>query len=243
MNTNRATDWFRQAASTAYHANKPPNPNSRTLVPHSLQLNTSSATTPSLSSTIPPRRNSFPSRLPLPPRQTFDDIEGVAESSGSSRSLENIPVETGLQTNDWEHVVTMYMTGEGTPDGRPLRDLTRGDGRRVEDRKLLEKRRTIGKTYARLGRDLFERTIGYKVEGNYRRKQRMYLVIARCRVISQLCRNGTTLPTDPDELTELIERKLSEKAARKRAPGERAPMSLLCDAAEAADRQNRFQLG
>lgn len=41
----------------------------------------------------------------------------------------------------------MYITGEGTTDGVPLREIARGDGRLVEDRNLLEKRRTIGKTF------------------------------------------------------------------------------------------------
>lgn len=114
--------------------------------------------------------------------------------------------------NDWEHVVAMYLTGEGTPDGRPLRDITRGDGRRVEDRKLLEKRRTIGKTYEKLGRDLFEKSIGYKQDGKYRRKQKMYHVIARCRIVNALRKAGDPFPNDPDDLTALIDRKLIEKA-------------------------------
>lgn len=114
--------------------------------------------------------------------------------------------------NDWEHVVAMYLTGEGTPDGRPLRDITRGDGRRVEDRKLLEKRRTIGKTYEKLGRETFEKSLGYKQDGKYRRKQKMYHVIARCRIVNALRKAGEPLPSDPDELTALIDRKLLEKA-------------------------------
>jgi len=120
--------------------------------------------------------------------------------------------ESGLMMNDWEHVVSMYLTGEGTPDGRPLRDITRGDGRRVEDRKLLEKRRTIGKTYEKLGRQVFEKSIGYKQDGKYRRKQKMYHVIARCRIVNALRKAGDPLPADPDELTALIDRKLVEKA-------------------------------
>lgn len=125
--------------------------------------------------------------------------------------------------NDWEHVVAMYLTGEGTADGRPLRDIIRGDGRRVEDRKLLEKRRTIGKTYERLGRELFERAIGYKLEGKYRRKQKMYHVIARCRIVNGLRKANEALPTDADALTALIDQRLLEKAsaadALRRRPG------------------------
>lgn len=172
-------------------------------------------------------------RLSLPPLSSLSDADGsIAGSSTSSPSRSHDPRFAGpeLQANDWEHAVAMYITGEGTADGVPLRDIARGDGRRVEDRKLLEKRRTIGKTYVRLGRGLFERTIGYKIEGNHRRKQRMYLVIARCRVISQLCRNGSPIPTNPDELSKLIENKLAEKAARKHSPERRGSLSFLYDA-------------
>lgn len=115
--------------------------------------------------------------------------------------------------NDWERVVAMYMTGAGAPDGKPLRDIKRGCGTRVDDRKLLEKRRTIGKTYERLGRVAFERAIGYTNDRGQRRKQRMYQVIARCRVVSKLYKTGEALPDDPDKLAELIEKRLAEKVA------------------------------
>lgn len=139
---------------------------------------------------------------------------GASNSSSLSRSpsRRRSGPESELMMNDWEHVVQMYLTGEGTPDGRPLRDITRGDGRRVEDRKLLEKRRTIGKTYERLGKELFERSIGYKMDGKYRRKQKMYHVIARCRIVNGLRKAGEPLPTDAEQLTALIDQRLIEKA-------------------------------
>ncbi len=139
---------------------------------------------------------------------------GASNSSSLSRSPSRRRggPESELMMNDWEHVVQMYLTGEGTPDGRPLRDITRGDGRRVEDRKLLEKRRTIGKTYERLGKELFERAIGYKMDGKYRRKQKMYHVIARCRIVNGLRKAGEPLPTDAEQLTALIDQRLIEKA-------------------------------
>lgn len=119
--------------------------------------------------------------------------------------------------NDWEHVVAMYMTGQGTPDGRPLKNLTKNDGTRVEDRKLLEKRRTIGKTYEKLGKALFEHAIGYKIDENtgLRKKQKMYHVIARCRVVNAIRKEGGHLPTDPDCLERLISQRIAQKSEMK----------------------------
>lgn len=115
--------------------------------------------------------------------------------------------------NDWEHVVAMYLTGQGTSDGRPLRSLTKNDGSRVEDRKLLEKRRTIGKTYEKLGKALFEHAIGYKIDENtgLRKKQKMYHVIARCRVVNAIRKEGGQLPADPDDLERLITQRIAQK--------------------------------
>ncbi len=95
----------------------------------------------------------------------------------------------------------------------------------MEDRKLLEKRRTIGKTFEKLGRPLFEAAIGYKMEGKYRRKQKMYHVIARCRVVNGLRKSGEELPMDAVKLTALIDRKMQEKATRNAMLSEIPPTS------------------
>lgn len=121
------------------------------------------------------------------------------------------------QANDWEVVVDMYRTGRGTEDGVALKLITKGDGRRVADRKLLEKRRTIGKTYECLGADRFEAAIGYKYENGVRRKQKMYHVISRCRVVNAMRKAGETIPKDHDKLTGLIDERLAEKEAQKEA--------------------------
>lgn len=164
-----------------------------------------------------------------------------AQQHLSQQQVKKGPVAVGRQTNesellnnDWEHVVNMYMTGEGTQDGRPLREITRGDGRRVEDRKLLEKRRTIGKTFEKLGRPLFEAAIGYKMEGKYRRKQKMYHVIARCRVVNGFRKVSEDLPTDPVKLTALIDQKMHEKAMRGAAAAEAAANAAASAAAGGA---------
>lgn len=138
-----------------------------------------------------------------------------------------------LQALDWEYVVKMYLTGEGTVDGRPLRDMKRGSGagsgnsagaasenvgqERSVDRKKLEKQKTVGKTFEALGRETFEKAVGYKYEGNSRRKQRMYQVIARCRIISGMRKQGEPIPEDADELAALIDRRLYRKEAAKRS--------------------------
>jgi hypothetical protein len=113
--------------------------------------------------------------------------------------------------NDWEHVVAMYMTGHGTPDGRPLKSIAKGLGHKVEDRKLLEKRRTIGKTYETLGKERFERAIGYTQESGEKRKRKMYHVIARCRVVNAIRKSNGELPDDPVELDNLISYHVSLK--------------------------------
>ena len=121
------------------------------------------------------------------------------------------------QSNDWEVVFEMYTTGKGTEDGIALKSITKGDGRRVADRKLLEKRRTIGKTYERLGGKRFEAAIGYKWENGIRRKQKMYHVINRCRVVNAMHKNGEQIPEDCDELTALIDQRIAAKEAIKEA--------------------------
>jgi hypothetical protein len=113
--------------------------------------------------------------------------------------------------NDWENVVAMYLTGKGTPDGCPLRSIAKGDGHKVEDRKLLEKRRTIGKTYEKLGKECFERAIGYTYETGEKKKRKMYHVIARCRIVNAIRKANAEIPEDPAELDSLISHHLSLK--------------------------------
>lgn len=121
------------------------------------------------------------------------------------------------QSNDWEAVVEMYTTGKGTEDGVALKMITKGDGRRVSDRKLLEKRRTIGKTHECLGAERFEAAIGYKWENGVRRKQKMYHVISRCRVVNAMRKAGESIPMDFAKLTALIDERIAEKEALKEA--------------------------
>lgn len=121
------------------------------------------------------------------------------------------------QSNDWEAVVEMYTTGKGTEDGVALKMITKGDGRRVSDRKLLEKRRTIGKTYECLGVERFEAAIGYKWENGVRRKQKMYHVISRCRVVNAMRKAGESIPADVGELTHLIDERIAHKELLKEA--------------------------
>lgn len=121
------------------------------------------------------------------------------------------------QSNDWEVVVDMYQTGKGTEDGVALKMITKGDGRRVADRKLLEKRRTIGKTYECLGAERFEAAIGYKWENGVRRKQKMYHVISRCRVVNAMRKAGEPIPMEHEKLTGLIDERIAEKEAQKEA--------------------------
>ena len=73
--------------------------------------------------------------------------DGAGEPSGAVHAGAVDRTGDEAQSNDWEVVVDMYTTGRGTDDGVALRLITKGDGRRVADRKLLEKRRTIGKTF------------------------------------------------------------------------------------------------
>jgi hypothetical protein len=132
-----------------------------------------------------------------------DRLQHTDERHQSLPDLENM--------NDWEHVVAMYMTGHGTPDGRPLRSIAKGHGHKVEDRKLLEKRRTIGKTYEILGKERFERAIGYTHESGEKRKRKMYHVIARCRIVNAIRKANGDLPEDPVDLDNLISYQISLK--------------------------------
>lgn len=127
------------------------------------------------------------------------------------------PIVDDVASNDWEAVVDMYLTGRGTSDGVALKAITKGDGRRVSDRKLLEKRRTIGKTYESLRRAAFEYAIGYRTENGIRRKQKMYHVISRCRVLNAMRKMGEPIPTDPVTLHAVIDTRLREKELVKEA--------------------------
>lgn len=166
-----------------------------------------------------------------PPRESIDNGLTIARQK-RSKSLSHIlgsPVneesnsnsfsgsESGgsgvLALNDWESIVSMYLTGAGTHDGKALKELRRGEGSQGGDRKILEKRRTVGKAFEKLGRPLFEETIGYKQQENgTRKKQKMYIVIARCRALNQLVKRGVYLPTDAVELNNVIDAQILEKS-------------------------------
>lgn len=141
-------------------------------------------------------------------------ISGVGTGSVRTVGVRNVEES---HSNDWEAVVNMYTTGRGTEDGVALKMITKGDGRRVADRKLLEKRRTIGKTYEWLGRERFEGAIGYKWENGVRRKQKMYHVISRCRAVNAMRKNGDQIPGDVNQLTMLIDEHIAKKEAMKEA--------------------------
>jgi len=112
------------------------------------------------------------------------------------------------QLNDWESIVSMYYTGKGTLDGKPLKFLRRGEESLGVDRKTLEKRRTLGKVYDTLGRTLFENTIGYKKSGD---KRKMYQVVNRCRVVNQLLKTGAPIPKDSKILSDFIDARILDK--------------------------------
>lgn len=156
--------------------------------------------------------SSSPSRSEYPVVSRTEGFERNNTSAGNARVVKSADES---QSNDWEAVVEMYTTGKGTEDGVALKLITKGDGRRVSDRKLLEKRRTIGKTYECLGVERFERAIGYKWENGVRRKQKMYHVISRCRVVNAMRKAGERIPTDCEELTRLINCRIAEKEALK----------------------------
>lgn len=137
--------------------------------------------------------------------------------SGIPRAGPRTRTADETQVNDWEAVVDMYNTGRGTEDGVALRLITKGDGRRVSDRKLLEKRRTIGKTHEILGAERFEAAIGYKWENGARRKQKMYHVISRCRVVNAMRKSNEPIPTDHAQLTSMIDERITQKEALKEA--------------------------
>ena len=132
---------------------------------------------------------------------------------------------------DWEHMVKMYFTGEGTVDGKLIQNQKRGKGNKLEDRKQLEKKRTLGKTFEMLGRQNFEQKIGYKRVGNRRQKRKIHQVLARCRIASGVKKSNPkfSLPQNIEELTLRIDRGISEKEnekeTRKLAKKERAETS------------------
>lgn len=150
---------------------------------------------------------------------------------GSMEMKDHMMSQSGIRTrtsdetqvNDWEAVVDMYNTGRGTEDGVALKMITKGDGRRVSDRKLLEKRRTIGKTHETLGAERFEAAIGYKWENEARRKQKMYHVISRCRVVNAMRKANEPIPSDHGELTAIIDERIAQKEALKEAGKTQGP--------------------
>lgn len=144
------------------------------------------------------------------------DLESYERNNGGLGGA-RLSRNTEESQNDWEVVVDMYQTGRGTDDGVALKMITKGDGRKVPDRKLLEKRRTIGKTYELLGAERFEAAIGYKWENGVRRKQKMYHVISRCRVVNAMRRAGEAIPENHEKLTSLIDDRIADKEAQKEA--------------------------
>ena len=48
-------------------------------------------------------------------------------------------------------------------------------------------------------------------ENGVRRKQKMYRVISRCRVVNAMRKSGENIPSDFDQLTALIDRRIAEK--------------------------------
>lgn len=128
-----------------------------------------------------------------------------AEKGGmNTSSINAIPPEV-----DWEHVLEMYMTGKGTPDGVPLRTLRRGEGavynNAIRGRKLLEKYRTIGRAHERLGKKMFREIIGVNRFGM---KCKMYIVVDKCRAINQLAKKGVRFPDNTCEVEKLIEEQM-----------------------------------
>lgn len=117
--------------------------------------------------------------------------------------------------NDWECVVKMYFYGQGTADGIPLRDIekySRSNGQ-VKTRKMLEKQRSIGETYEHLGKELFESAIGYqkhRITGR-KRKLRVYEALERCRVVKRMRKLHHEIPADGEELSRMIDLRISEK--------------------------------
>lgn len=163
---------------------------------------------------VPATNSSSPSNGEYPVPGGRNDAYDRSSIGPGPRGPRNVDES---QSNDWEAVVEMYTTGKGTEDGVALKMITKGDGRRVSDRKLLEKRRTIGKTYECLGAERFEAAIGYKWENGVRRKQKMYHVISRCRVVNAMRKAGEPVPPDFAKLTALIDERIAEKEALKEA--------------------------
>jgi hypothetical protein len=111
----------------------------------------------------PDQTKSGDSRLIEALQPTFHVVSSLGSGAmkGNDKSQDERMNLSSDNLNDWEHVISMYFTGQGTPDGRPLKSIVKGEGHKILDRKLLEKRRTIGKTYETLGKQLFDRAIGY----------------------------------------------------------------------------------
>jgi hypothetical protein len=164
----------------------------------------------------PDQTKSGDSRLIEALQPTFHVVSSLGSGAmkGNDKSQDERMNLSSDNLNDWEHVISMYFTGQGTPDGRPLKSIVKGEGHKILDRKLLEKRRTIGKTYETLGKQLFDRAIGYTFESGQRRKRKMYQVIARCRAVNAIRKDDLQckVPEDPDELDSLISYYISQKS-------------------------------
>ncbi|CAN8076468.1 unnamed protein product [Agarophyton chilense] len=164
----------------------------------------------------PSKRSRLPARTM--PSSTSSGSDAMDESFPllATRSYWSTSADVDESSlNDWEAEVEMYLHGTGAPDGVPLREICKGESCRVHDRKLLEKRRTVGKTYELLGASRFEAAIGYRWENGLRRKQKMYNVVRRCRIVNALRKAGETVPENLGTLTTLIDDRLREKERAK----------------------------
>lgn len=105
----------------------------------------------------------------------------------------------------------MFLTGRATPDIVDLYVTPNGDGRRVSDRKVLEKRRTMGETNDSLGRMAIEYAIRYRTENEIRRKRKMYHVISRCRALNEMRKLGEPIRRNHVTLSTVDDMRLREK--------------------------------
>jgi len=156
-------------------------------------------------------------RAKAEPQDTYNDVDfneytDIYIERGEYEGVEDVTNEI-LPHVDWENIVSMYLTGRGTRTGVPLRDIKRGDTLEDTtcDRKLLEKRRTIGRAYEKLekiAKGLFGKTIGYTRFGT---KARMYQVVKKCRAVNQLVKQGIQLPDNSEQLEQLIAERIEAR--------------------------------
>jgi hypothetical protein len=131
-------------------------------------------------------------------------LEGSNSYSNGGAANNDTNLALKQDMNDWEQVVAVYMPQRRSNKGQGSTASAQRDIDSVEDRKILEKRRTICKVYHSLGRERFERAIGFKLELGQRIKRRMYHVLARCRAVNAIRKRSGHLPEDPINLDKLI---------------------------------------